>query len=783
MSSDRSLEENNEGHSKATSWKATVRDAFKDISRYFSKKEWTEMGDWEKTRYRNVKRNYEALVATGLISPRPALTRCRRQATKPQVDDTEDSDEEWTPRQQGEPSWVAFRVERSQHRKAQKPVSPPGKASTSGHHSRQKMELAGEETEGKTYNLRERKGCVYQEVSEPQDDDYLYCEKCQKVFIDSCAVHGPAVFIKDTAVDKGHPNRSALTLPPGLKIRPSSIPEAGLGVWNETSDLPLGVHFGPYEGQITEDEETANNGYSWQITTGRNSCLYVDGKDKSWANWMRYVNCARDDEEQNLVAFQYHSQIFYRTCQLIRPGSELLVWYGDEYGQELGIERRSKWKGALTAGREPKPEIHPCASCSLAFSSQKSLSQHVERNHPSQVPPQTPPGKHLQPEDPCPGQHSWSDKAEGQEVKESSKTLLKSLRQKRISGTFSNPPKGQMGGSRTPKRMMEASTGQKVNPEDTDKSFVGAGMSTGRVKNRGWGQGCTDRSNLTQHQKGHTREKPYVCRECGRDFMHTAHLIRHERIHTREKPYGCGEYGRDFTEKSSLIQHERIHTREKPYVCRECGRGFTQMAYLIQHERVHTGEKPYVCRECGRGFMQSSHLIDHKRIHTGEKPYVCRQCGRGFTQRSHLIRHGRTHTGEKPYVCRECGQGFTQMSHLIRHKRALSGEKPNVCRECGQGFAFKWTLIQHERTHTGEKPYVCRQCGRGFTVSSHLLRHQRTHTGEKPYVCRECGRSFTQRVHLTRHQRTHTGEKSCVSVMVSEPLPINSIPTTTGEQM
>ncbi|KAI5236134.1 putative Histone-Lysine N-Methyltransferase Prdm7 [Manis pentadactyla] len=313
-----------------------ARDDFKDISRYFSKKEWTEMGDWEKTRYRNVKRNYEALVAIGLRSSQPALTRRRRQATKPQVDDTEDSDEEWTPSQQ---------------------------------------ELGGEETEGKTYNLQERKGCVYQEVSEPQDDDYLYCEKCQNVFIDSCAARGPAMFIKDIAVDKGHPNRSALTLPPGLKIRPSSIPEAGLGVWNETSDLPLDLHFGPYEGHITGDEEAAKNGYSWQnmdgdnmvssvywvdfasawssqITTGRNSYFYVDGKDKSCANWMRYVNCARYDEEQNLVAFQYHSQIFYRTCQVVRPGCELLVWYGDEYGEQLGIKRGSEWKGELTAERD-----------------------------------------------------------------------------------------------------------------------------------------------------------------------------------------------------------------------------------------------------------------------------------------------------------------------------------------------------------------------------------------------------------------------------------------------
>ena len=66
-------------------------------------------------------------------------------------------------------------------------------------------------------------------------------------------------------MDKGHPNRSALTLPPGLRIGPSGIPEAGLGVWNEAADLPVGLHFGPYEGHITEDEEAAKSGYSWLV--------------------------------------------------------------------------------------------------------------------------------------------------------------------------------------------------------------------------------------------------------------------------------------------------------------------------------------------------------------------------------------------------------------------------------------------------------------------------------------------------------------------------------------
>ena len=59
------------------------------------------------------------------------------------------------------------------------------------------------------------------------------------------------------------------------------------------------------------------------------------------------------------MAFQYHGQIFYRTCQVVRPGCELLVWYGDEYGQDLGIKWNSMGKSELVAGRG---ECHPSSS-------------------------------------------------------------------------------------------------------------------------------------------------------------------------------------------------------------------------------------------------------------------------------------------------------------------------------------------------------------------------------------------------------------------------------------
>ena len=51
-----------------------------------------------------------------------------------------------------------------------------------------------------------------------------------------------------------------------------------------------------------------------------------------------------------MVAFQYKGQIFYRTFKDIYPGSELLVWYGDQYAKELGISVDIDGEFTLTYG-------------------------------------------------------------------------------------------------------------------------------------------------------------------------------------------------------------------------------------------------------------------------------------------------------------------------------------------------------------------------------------------------------------------------------------------------
>lgn len=63
---------------------------------------------------------------------------------------------------------------------------------------------------------------------------------------------------------------------------------------------------------------------------------YIDGQTES-QNWMKFVNCARSSEEQNLVLVQDGEQLFYESCRDILRGEELLVWYGNRYDMFMGI--------------------------------------------------------------------------------------------------------------------------------------------------------------------------------------------------------------------------------------------------------------------------------------------------------------------------------------------------------------------------------------------------------------------------------------------------------------
>ena len=70
---------------------------------------------------------------------------------------------------------------------------------------------------------------------------------------------------------------------------------------------------------------------------GNSESYYIDAKNEEHASWLRFINCARNEKEQNLLSFQYQGNIYCYTIKDILPGTELLVWYGEQYVKLLGI--------------------------------------------------------------------------------------------------------------------------------------------------------------------------------------------------------------------------------------------------------------------------------------------------------------------------------------------------------------------------------------------------------------------------------------------------------------
>lgn len=75
----------------------------------------------------------------------------------------------------------------------------------------------------------------------------------------------------------------------------------------------------------------------------------------------------------------------------------------------------------------------------------------------------------------------------------------------------------------------------------------------------------------------------------------------------------CGVY---FT---NLKNHLKVHTKERPFQCDICEKKFTQKINLTVHYRSHTGERPYKCKKCDKAFTQKGNLDTHVNKHHKHK--------------------------------------------------------------------------------------------------------------------------------------------------------------------
>ncbi|KAI3370339.1 hypothetical protein L3Q82_025120 [Scortum barcoo] len=157
----------------------------------------------------------------------------------------------------------------------------------------------------------------------------------------------------------------------------------------------------------------------------------------------------------------------------------------------------------------------------------------------------------------------------------------------------------------------------------------------------------------SKHSEEKTSTTLYRCHICNYIFTKKSVLTWHLKTHESKSQdnkgnFDCHICGKHIPCQSNLQNHMRVHTGERPYSCHFCGKCFKLKGHMTEHIRTHTGEKPFSCHICDKSFNRGSTLRKHVLAkHKEERPYKCGDCDELFTERLLMKRHMRKVHGIK----------------------------------------------------------------------------------------------------------------------------------------
>uniref|UniRef100_A0A673MXQ5 PR domain zinc finger protein 10 n=1 Tax=Sinocyclocheilus rhinocerous TaxID=307959 RepID=A0A673MXQ5_9TELE len=516
---------------------------------------------------------------------------------------------------------------------------------------------------------------------QPFTPQNLWCEDCNNANPGACIKHGPLHPILNRPVM----SKARASLPLVLYI------DRFLGGVFTKRRIPKRTQFGPIEGPLVRQSELQDTHIHLKLYMldpekegERAEDLWFDLTDEERCNWMMFVRPAQNHLEQNLVAYQYGSDIFYTTIKNIQPKQELKVWYAASYAEFVSQKVHDVTDEERKVLREQEKNW-PCYECNRRFMSSEQLQQHLNMH---------------------------DDKL----------NLIQ-----RPKGRGRGRGRKRFGAARRPGRRTKFICPQ-TPVESADKTQVLLNPV------------CVQHANKTACFSRHLCDIQTTRVHCviAPKFSvieviphHPAWIVHPGRLLISKVPIPpC--FLSSFTQNAAL-QHLFIRKSFRPFKCSQCGKAFRDKDKLDQHMRYHGRDGcRHMCHQCGKGFLSSAALEDHLELHSDQRTYSCLFCAEAYDRLDLLKVHVHVHLVNGCFSCPSCKKTFTDFIQVKKHVRSFHSEKIFRCTECDKAFCRPDKLRLHMLRHSDRKDFLCSTCGKQFKRKDKLREHmQRMHNPER----------------------------------------------------
>ncbi|XP_015239642.1 PREDICTED: PR domain zinc finger protein 10 isoform X2 [Cyprinodon variegatus] len=580
---------------------------------------------------------------------------------------------------------------------------------------------------------------------QPFDPHTLWCEECNSANPSDCPLHGPLHPI---------PNRPVLS-----KAR-ASLPQIlyidrFLGGVFSKRRIPKRTQFGPVEGPLVPQSELQEHYFQLKLCMldaekegEKASDVWLDLSDEESCNWMMFVRPAQNHLEQNLVAYQYGSEIFYTTIKHIQPKQELKVWYAASYADFVNQKIHDVTDEERKALQEQEWNW-PCYECNRRFVSSEQLQQHLNM-HDDKL-----------------GSISRSrGRGRGRGRKRFGTGRRPGRPPKFIRMDTPVDTNGNKAGELlelTEKALEEREEGAENGLKEVDmEPEVEAG-----TEDEGPLEPLTEEPLLQPEAESANTELPVPLKEdpaqssqpeshLTSQDMHRAKKIRnaalqHLFIRKSFRPFKCTLCGKAFRDKDKLDLHLRIHGRDAyTFSCHLCCKSFVSDSALEDHLLMHTENRSYSCLLCQETFERLELLKDHVDVHSVNGCYPCPTCKKTFTDFMQVKKHIRCFHSEKIFQCPDCEKAFCRPDKLRLHMLRHSDRKDFLCSTCGKQFKRKDKLREHmQRMHNPDRE--AKKSDRTHHSKAHKTKVPATDLDSFVFKCRLCMMGFRRRGMLVNH--------------------------------